>query len=257
MKDDKRCFDNPHFSILAKRDGIVADLSHEAFPTEVRAWGHERENMQLGEGTHFGFVTGGPATVFPESTGKGCRFDLVKEMYFCVSGRATITGGAGLIVTSIGYHGIFTLGGPIEKFGRLRYIDGCSDSLLIPPVKKGDPCLNFLHFPKGISQTRHTHPSVRIGIVARGRGRCVVPQNEDGSGPDKEIPLIAGSSFIIPAGGHHSFFTDDQTMDVVAYHPDSDTGSVDDDHPMVNRTIVDGKPASKIPSIQTAGEIVE
>jgi hypothetical protein len=48
----------------------------------------------------------------------------------------------------------FALGGPCEAFGRLRYIDGCSDSLLVGPAVRGDPCLNHLHFPPGVSQTR-------------------------------------------------------------------------------------------------------
>ena len=34
-------------------------------------------------------------------------------------------------------------------------------------------------------------------------------------------------------------------MCVIAYHPDSDFGPTDDDHPMVNRTIVDGVPVNQ------------
>eukprot|EP00548_Thalassiothrix_antarctica_P011082 CAMPEP_0194153598 /NCGR_PEP_ID=MMETSP0152-20130528/56993_1 /TAXON_ID=1049557 /ORGANISM="Thalassiothrix antarctica, Strain L6-D1" /LENGTH=43 /DNA_ID= /DNA_START= /DNA_END= /DNA_ORIENTATION= len=40
-------------------------------------------------------------------------------------------------------------------------------------------------------------------------------------------------------------------MDVIAAHPDSDYGPTNTDHPMVNRTIVNGISASLIPSIQT------
>lgn len=40
-------------------------------------------------------------------------------------------------------------------------------------------------------------------------------------------------------------------MDVIAYHPDSDFGPQDEDHPMVNRTIVDGVSASKLEAIRT------
>ena len=40
-------------------------------------------------------------------------------------------------------------------------------------------------------------------------------------------------------------------MDVVAFHPDSDTGPQPDDHPMVNRTIVDGVSATNIAAIRT------
>jgi hypothetical protein len=43
-------------------------------------------------------------------------------------------------------------------------------------------------------------------------------------------------------------------MDVIAWHPDSDFGPEDDDHPMVNRTIVDGVSAAKIADIRTGAE---
>ena len=172
-------------------------------------------------------------------------------MYFSVPSALEIEGGSGIIVSRLDYHGFFSLGGPIESVGRLRYIDGCSDSLIIPPVRRGDPCLNHLHFPPQIAQTRHAHSSVRVGAVIRGEGRCVVPANDDGTGPDVEFPLVAGKIFIIPASGHHGFFTGDCTMDVIGYHPDSDTGPDDDDHPMINRTLVDGVPASKIDYIKT------
>ena len=47
----------------------------------------------------------------------------------------------------------FQVGGPIEAMGRLRYIDGCTDSLLIPPWRRGEACLNHLHIPPGVEQT--------------------------------------------------------------------------------------------------------
>ncbi len=158
------------------------------------------------------------------------------------------------------FSSMFTMGGPIETTGRLKYIDGCTDSLLIPPVKMGDPCLNHLHFPSGIIQTAHTHNSHRIGVVARGTGKCVTPFGE--------LPLKAGVIFIIKewdgetrkAGldgkdyevGNHCFHTFGETMDVIAFHPESDFGPEDQDHPMINRTFVDGISAKDIESIKTA-----
>lgn len=62
------------------------------------------------------------------------------------------------------------VGGPIEDRGRLRYIDGCTDTLLIPPWRRGEACLNLLHLPPGIEQTMHTHPSDRAGMTVRGAG---------------------------------------------------------------------------------------
>ena len=40
-------------------------------------------------------------------------------------------------------------------------------------------------------------------------------------------------------------------MDVIAYHPDSDTGPTHDDQPMIKRTIVDGVSAADIDEIRT------
>jgi hypothetical protein len=79
----------------------------------------------------------------------------------------------------------------------------------------------------------------------------VVPCNDDGSGADIAISLVPGRVFIIPADGHHSFVTGEQTMDIIAYHPDSDTGPDHDNHPMVNRTLVEGVSAAVIANIRT------
>lgn len=146
-----------------------------------------------------------------------------------------------------------------ERKGRLNYIDGCTDSLLIPPIKKGDPCLNHLHFPKGIIQTQHTHPTHRVGIVSKGNGTCITPFGN--------LPLTKGMIFVIKEWdgfttkvgldgnehmiGQHSFETKDSEMDVIAFHPDSDFGATDEIHPMINRTFVDGISASNIESIRT------
>ncbi|MEZ5600003.1 MAG: hypothetical protein R3F36_02845 [Candidatus Competibacteraceae bacterium] len=40
------------------------------------------------------------------------------------------------------------------------------------------------------------------------------------------------------SGCLHSFFTEETALDVVAWHPDSDFGPRDDDHPMINRTVI-------------------
>ena len=233
-------------------DGLLSDLSQDQHSTKVYAWGYRDADLTLGEeGTHFGFVVNGPAAITVLLSGRKHTFSLDTGMYFSVPSQFSIHGGYGFITSRLGYKGTFMIGGPIERQGRLLYIDGCSDSLLTPPVIKGAPCLNYLHFPPHISQTRHIHPSMRVGVVARGRGRCIVPSNEDGTGSDVTIPLTPGNIFIIPTDGRHSFFTDDNEMDVIAYHPDSDTGPTHDDHPMINRTIVDGVSAADIDEIRT------
>ncbi|ARU59155.1 cupin [Oleiphilus messinensis] len=132
-----------------------------------------------------------------------------------------------------GYRGLYAMGGPVEQAGRLRYIDGCSDTLLGAPPVQGDPCLNLLHFPAGIEQTQHTHPSLRAGIVASGMGECVTPTGN--------TRLTPGKIFHIPAQAQHSFRTGNTAMDIIAFHPDSDWGPTHENHPMLNRTWVDGK----------------
>jgi hypothetical protein len=89
----------------------------------------------------------------------------------------------------------------------------------------------------------HTHPSVRLGVVARGRGRCVTPA--------AEFPLVPGVGWALPPEWPHCFYTDGESMDVIAFHPDSDTGPTDENHPMIRRTMVDGVSASLLPNLHT------
>jgi hypothetical protein len=190
-------------------------------------------------------------------------------MYCSTNGTITLSGGRGIVMERLNYdNAMFNIGGPIEGKGKYKYIDGCSDSLLISPVKMGDPCLNALYFPKNIDQTEHTHPSMRVGMVTYGSGWCITPW--------EEIPLYTGQIFLIHEGseetfgtdkgaigeeveyngitavkGAHCFRTEDSGMCVIAYHPDSDFGPTDDEHPMVNRTIVNGKRVNEQTEIRT------
>lgn len=127
-----------------------------------------------------------------------------------------------------GFRGQGLVGGPIEASGRLCYIDNCSASLLVYPPRKGDPSLNHLSFPASVHQSFHIHPSIRLGVVASGSGFACFA--------DREIPLTAGTLFCIEERELHRFRTDDQRLDVIAFHPDGDWGPTDQDHPMLNRT---------------------
>ena len=200
---------------------------------EIQSW-QQRATALAADTTYFAFVQEGPVQLDCESG----SFRLGTGMYFCVVGPATVTGGLGVLISQPVPNGLFQLGGPVESRGRLPYIDGCSDTLLISPVVRGEACLNLLYLPSWTRQTGHTHPSFRAGIVVSGRGRCVLP--------DREVPLVAGVVFCIPPDGWHAFHTDEQELRVIAFHPDSDFGPWHDDHPMVNRTIVEGVPASRL-----------
>jgi len=135
--------------------------------------------------------------------------------------------------------------------GRLSYIDGCSDTLLVPPARLGEACLNYLFFPRGVLQTQHTHPSIRMGIVVDGLGYAW--QQADGHGHGWEKPLERGNIFMLEESELHSFKTTEghngeaaRTMSIVAFHPDSDTGPTDNDQPMLNRTYINhGQPGGQ------------
>lgn len=179
---------------------------------------------------------GGSAVILPTAPltvrWSGALLQLVPGCFAVAPGGAHVHGGAGVMIYTPQYVGLSQMGGPVEDAGRLRYIDGCSDSLLVCPPKVGEPCLNLLHLPAGIHQTQHTHPSDRIGIILRGSGLCKTP--------DGDTPLAGGMFWYIPAETVHSFHTEAASLDVFAWHPDSDFGPSHDAHPMLNRTIVEG-----------------
>jgi quercetin dioxygenase-like cupin family protein len=184
------------------------------------------------DATHFGYVLSGRMSL---ELCEQQSYDLHPGCYFCVPGPAYVEGdGEVEIITSFTYRGLFSLGGPVEPWGRLQYIDGCTDTLLIPPVKRGDPCLNSLYFPANTRQTQHTHPSLRAGMVIGGKGVCKTP--------DGDHVLRPGRIFFLPPETWHAFFTEENrtetksALTVVAFHPDSDAGPTDEDHPMLNRT---------------------
>lgn len=256
---------NPSFTSWGQSSGLLYDYSENEYPTKLYAW-NEAPTTFTGVGklksakdmplavTYFGYVFEGDTTLsFSNNT-----YTLKSGMYFSCTERFTISGGSGIIIKRIGEKGMFLLGGPIEEEGRLNYIDGCTDSLLIPPTLMGNACLNHLHFPEGIDQTMHTHPSMRVGMVARGNGNCITPFGD--------VELYTGQIFIIhqetglkSAGlngkeyleGSHCFQTFNKPMDVIAYHPDSDYGPQHEEHPMINMTIVDGVSAKNIDKIKS------
>lgn len=196
-----------------------------------------------GEGAVFGFVIDGSNAILRH---QGSPSSLAPGSYFVVNtGSAELTspGGRILLILQRGSNFPFLLGGPIEARGRLRYIDGCTDSLIIPPWRMGEACMNHLHIPAGTEQTMHTHPSDRIGVIARGFGQCVTPEGV--------IDLKPGMLWRIPPHGLHRFRTEGDSLDVIAWHPDSDFGPTDDDHPMLNRSLVNGVSAAEIDAIRT------
>jgi hypothetical protein len=217
--------------MLFARTGLLDRSLHH--PTRLYCHVPNELTTVPADGTHFGYVLDGEANHVETSDGR--RYPLFRGTYFSIPGAVSLYGdGRIVIVTRLGYSGLFTLGGEVSDWGRLSYIDGCSDTPLIQPPRKGDPCFNALFFPPSTTQTQHYHPSIRAGIVFHGEGTCVTPQGR--------FPLLAGNIFLLPPETWHYFETPVVTVPgrsalrIVTYHPDSDCGPTDEDHPMVNRT---------------------
>ena len=273
MKQENSAF----ISFGEQTEGIIFDdSSNPKYPIRYYNVINGNGVKIIPENSYFGYVYSGVVVI--KRSGLPIQY-LSKGQYFSLSGQfwivEHITNGEDVVevdgkaivieVVNAGYYketnykAYATFGGPIEATGRLKYIDGCTDSLLIPPVKKGAPCLNHLHFPNSIDQTQHTHPSHRIGIVASGYGECITPFGN--------LPLTESMIFVIKQwdgeefskgldgeaypNGQHAFKTFEDVMNVIAFHPDSDFGPEDEFHPMINRTIVNGISANQIQEIRT------
>ena len=206
----------------------------------------EKPSVELLGGGCFGYMHSGQmhircGTGFPLIINAGCWFSTIEG--FTIESISEDYQFA--VWQKEGYKGTATTGW-VGNEGQLNYIDGCKDSMLHAPIKKGDPCLNALYMPEGVNQTMHTHPSTRSGFIIIGGANCETPEGL--------IPLESGDIFYLVTDSEHKFRTDHQqsvTMKLIAYHPDSDFGPTDEIHPMINRTIVDGVSASEIPDIQT------
>src|SRR5262245_50055077 len=115
---------NPTFFPIAIESGLLLDLSEDVFPTRVCGW-RDGTLVLSNDATHYGMVTQGRANLNMNQE----RFPLQPGMFFALPGRGDIEcdeGGQGLVISRLGYQGLWQLGGPLESKGRLRYIDGCS-----------------------------------------------------------------------------------------------------------------------------------
>lgn len=228
-------------SIYPLRQQII-DLSRDRFPATFRIW--QGNSLKLpADGTHFGYVYQGQPVLSRQAGADA--YKLRSGMYFCLPGGGELEGqdSSGILITRFNYQGMFNLGGPIEPTGRFAYINGGMNSLLIPPIMRGDPCLNAMYFPPNTDQTLHTHPSYRIGIIVAGSSELENQQTT--------VTLKPGMSFLIPADSLHKFRTAESHLEVVVFHPDSDTGFTHRDNPMLRRTLIDDISAAELPDIQT------
>ena len=193
---------------------------------------HKIDNDQIGWATMFGFSLGDCKVVVGTDV-----YHLKPNQYFsipvrnkCVHITHEDQPSCLFAVFRLGFIGHELIGKQdVTRTGKLSYIDGCSDSLMVYPPRLGDPTLNYLFFPPNINQSFHTHPSIRIGCVIDGEGI---------SDTDHGVPLTTGTFFCLEEHELHRFRTKDKSMRVIAYHPDGDWGPTDENHTMLNRTYI-------------------
>ena len=213
------------FMLVPITDELFVDSRAGRIPYIARGLSKRQLRLEPGQ-AHFGMIARGSAKVVDRYG----QFELSEGMYFCTSeGEVEGTSSdVAVLMVSATSSALRQFGGPVEESGRLRYVSGCSDTLLLSPPRRGDPCLNHLHIPSRVLQEQHYHPSDRVGIILRGTGMCHTEGRAYG--------LHSGLAWRIPAGLDHHFESGGDGLDVLTWHPDSDFGPTDEDHPMINRT---------------------
>ena len=115
--------------------------------------------------------------------------------------------------------------------GNLSYMDGGTNTTAINPGRLGDPVVNYVHFPAGMYQTLHTHPSHRVGMVLKGNGRVELDHEE-------YFLIKEGEAFFMRRNTLHNFICDDEDVVLYVFAPDSGTGPTDEVNPLKIRTYV-------------------
>lgn len=118
----------------------------------------------------------------------------------------------------------------------LPYVNGCSTKQLFPPLRIGDPTLQYLHIPPfSKEQEHHIHSTVRVVLIKSGRGKSVVGL----SGKNFEQDLLAGTVCIFdPMSPHHFETPTAEPLVALPLHVFSSAGSLEKNHPMFNGTIM-------------------
>lgn len=229
----------PHMRVFPIDSFEPFEFNDGEATTRIAASGRRKQTLAP-DSSHVIVVHSGEISV----TAGGHTHQLGPGFFGSFQGSVVVEGGGdALIVSTEGYCAPTLMGGPVEELGRLRYVDGCTATLLLPPPVRGEPCLNFMHLPPRIAQTLHTHPSLRVGLILSGSGQCRTEE--------ETLAFEPGTIFFIPPETPHSFESNAETLRIVIFHPDSDSGPTHSDHTMLNRTFVGGESAQFVQAIHT------
>jgi quercetin dioxygenase-like cupin family protein len=82
--------------------------------------------------------------------------------------------------------------------GNLSYMDGGTNTTAVNPGRLGLPVINYVHFPAGMKQTLHTHPSQRIGLILSGKGEIELDNGV-------MFPIKEGDCWVMERNVLHNF----------------------------------------------------
>lgn len=144
----------------------------------------------------------------------------------CGAGTAVVVEYLGLRLSESRYYVQDQLG-----MGNLSYMDGGTNTTAVNPGRLGDPVINYVHFPAGMYQTLHTHPSHRIGMVLKGNGKIELDNKEF-------FDVVEGEVFFMNRNVLHNFICPTEDVVLFVFAPDSGTGPTDEVNPLKIRTYV-------------------
>jgi uncharacterized RmlC-like cupin family protein len=118
----------------------------------------------------------------------------------------------------------------------LPYINGCSTKQLFPPIRLGDPTLQYLKMPPSSKeQEHHIHSTFRVVLILSGKGRSIVGMDAN----HITTELKPGTICILePMCPHHFETYEEEFLVALPLHIFSSVGSFEKNHPMYNGTIL-------------------
>ena len=119
-----------------------------------------------------------------------------------------------------------------KSTGNLSYMDGGTNTTAVNPGRLGLPVINYVHFPAGMKQTLHTHPSQRIGLILSGKGEIELDNGV-------MFPIKEGDCWVMERNVLHNFMCNQgEDVTLFVFSPDSGTGPTDEINPLKVRTYV-------------------
>lgn len=117
----------------------------------------------------------------------------------------------------------------------LPYVNGCSTKQIFPPLRLGDPTLQYLKIPPfSKEQEHHIHSTYRVVLILKGKGKSIVGLNNK----NQEHELLPGTVCIFePMSPHHFETHTEDYLIALPLHIYSSIGNMEKNHPMFNGTI--------------------